>query len=403
MKTSPVSGPAPASGHSSAGQLLQLFADRPLTRRQVQMLSGLSRSTVTARIDALLDAGYLTTGATSAGAGRGRPAADLELNASAMTALAVDLGVTHGRLAVADGEGTIHAEHVLESDIAAGPDAVLDRVSTTLEKMLADTGRAQRSLAGLGIGVPGPVHWESGDVARSLTMPGWDHFPLAARLAERFGVPVLAENDANLLGFGEVRAGWPESHIAVFVKIGTGIGAAIVVDGHVLRGHTAAEGDIGHVKVPGIEGPCTCGATGCLAAGASGRAMAAALSGGGRTVQASRDVVELVRAGDPEAVRVVVQAGRWLGAVLADAVGLLNPDVVIIGGDMAMAHEHLLVGIREAVLARVQPLASAHLNLTNARLGDRAGILGAVEMVRDTHFSTHSVDKALAARQASSG
>ena len=170
----------------------------------------------------------------------------------------------------------------------------------------------------------------------------------------------------------------------------------MIVDGSLLRGSASAEGDIGHAKVRGITETCsTCGATGCLAATASGRAMARDLRRLGPEAETTHDVVKLVRAGDAEAVRIVTEAGRALGEVLSTAVSLLNPDVVVIGGDIAHAHEHFLLGVRGAVLESSQPLASAHLIMTPTQLGDRAGIAGASEMVADAIFSSAAVDAAI--------
>jgi predicted NBD/HSP70 family sugar kinase len=227
-------------------------------------------------------------------------------------------------------------------------------------------------------------------------MPGWDNFPVREHLVNRYDVPAVVDNDANLLGLGEQRRVYPEAHLVVFVKVGTGIGASVIVDGNLLRGSHSAEGDIGHAKVRGITEVCsTCGATGCLAATASGRAMARDLRRLGREASTTKDVVDLVRAGDAEAVRIVTEAGRALGEVLSTAVSLLNPDVVVIGGDIAHAHEHFLLGVRASVLERSQPLASANLIITRTQLGDRAGIAGASAMVADAVFGSAAVDAAI--------
>ena len=227
-------------------------------------------------------------------------------------------------------------------------------------------------------------------------MPGWDNYPVRQHLVDHYAVPAVVDNDANMLGLGEQRRIYPDAHLVVFVKVGTGIGASVIVDGNLLRGSASAEGDIGHAKVRGITETCsTCGATGCLAATASGRAMARDLRRLGREAETTHDVVKLVRAGDAQAVRIVTEAGRALGEVLSTAVSLLNPDVVVIGGDIAHAHEHFLLGVRGAVLESSQPLASANLIMTPTQLGDRAGIAGVSEMVADAIFSSAAVDAAI--------
>lgn len=383
------------TGPQSAGELLQLFRSSAVsTRRELQQVTTLARSTLTSRVDALLEAGYLVEDGLSDST-RGRPATRLRVNDDQTTVLAADLGMSHGRLAVCTAAGTVLAEAVIESAIDTGPVRVLEKVVRGLDRLLAETGRPRSTLRGLGIGVPGPVEWRTGRIARSISMPGWDNFGVADHLHAVYGVPVVVDNDANLLGLGEQRSLHPAAHLVVFVKVGTGIGASMLLDGVLVRGSNAAEGDLGHVKIVGVDEICSCGASGCLAASASGRAMVRDLVRLGLPVLTPRDVVALVRSGQPDAVRVVTEAGQALGSVLATVVSLLNPDVVVIGGDIALAHEQFLTGIQHTLLARTQLLATAQLTVTYSRLGDRAGVTGAAAMVRDKVLSAAAVDAAL--------
>ena len=381
---------------NSAGALLQLFrTSRARTRNDVQSLTGLARSTVTYKIDSLLEAGYLVADGSIAD-GRGRPATRLRVNDQATSFLVADLGATHGRLAASTAAGEVLTETVIESSIAKGPAAVLGTVMRELETLQERAGRDGSTLRGVALGVPGPVNWHTGRIARSISMPGWDDYPVRDHLASHFGVPALVDNDANLLGLGEQRQAYPDAHLIMFVKIGTGIGASVVLDGTLLRGSDSAEGDIGHAKIVGVEETClTCGARGCLAATASGRAMVRDLRRLGHSPTTTRDVVDLVRQGNPDAVRIVTAAGRALGDVLSTAVSLLNPEVVVIGGDIALAHEPFMLGVRDRVLSRSQPLATAQLVIAPSVLGDRAGITGAAAMLADAVFSSSAVDAGL--------
>ncbi len=383
---------------NSQGDLLQLFrSGRASTRNDVRRLTGLARSTVAYKIDALLNAGFLVEDGSLAD-GRGRPSTRLRVNNHQTTVLAADLGMTHGRLAVSTAAGEVLAEAVIESLISRDPETVLTLIAQEFDRLWQQVDRPKASLRGIGMGVPGPVDWASGRIARSISMPGWDNYPVRQHLIDQYAVPAVVDNDANMLGLGEQRRIYPDAHLVLFVKVGTGIGASVILDGNLLRGSASAEGDIGHAKVRGITETCsTCGATGCLAATASGRAMARDLRRLGRQADTTNDVVNLVRAGDAEAVRIVTDAGRALGEVLSTAVSLLNPDVVVIGGDIAHAHEHFLLGVRSAVLERSQPLASANLIITPTKLGDRAGIAGVSEMVADAIFSSAAVDAAIGA------
>jgi len=384
-----------SSGPNSAGELLQLFRTGDVaTRGDVQRVTGLARSTVAGKVDALLAAGYLV-GDGSVVDGRGRPSTRLRINDHLTTILVADLGATHGRLAVATPAGNVLVEDVIESTIrkGMGPEPTLGMVTRKLDELLEQSGRTPSSLRGTALGVPGPVNLRAGRIARSISMPGWDDYPVQDHLVDYFGVPAVVDNDANLMGLGEQRRIYTNAHQVLFVKVGTGIGASVIIDGELLRGSDSAEGDIGHAKITGVEETCSsCGARGCLAAIASGRAMVRDLRRLGHEPSTTRDVVRLVRAGDPDAVRIVTAAGRALGDVLSTAVSMLNPDVVVIGGDIVHAHEQFLLGVRETLLGRSQPLATARLTIAPSALADRAGIMGAAAMVADVIFGSTAVD-----------
>jgi predicted NBD/HSP70 family sugar kinase len=356
-------------------------------------MTGLARTTVTFRVDALLQAGYLVEDGPIREAGRGRPAVRLRVDDHSRTILVADLGASHGRLAVGTAAGEVLAEEVIESSIDLGASMVLDGVSRRFDRMLKASGQPANSLAGVAVGVPGPV-LAGGRIARSTSMPGWHDHPVAQHLRHRYGVPAVVENDANLMGLGERTLVHPQAHILVFVKIGTGIGAAIIVDGRVLRGRNAGEGDLGHVKLPGSNEVCTCGESGCLAASASGRALVHTLNARGRDLTSSRDVVALARAHDAEAEEALTRAGRSLGSVLSTVVGLLNPDVVVIGGDLAQAPQ-LVSATRDTLFAASQPLWTSSLVFEPSTLQDRAGIAGAALMIQDRIFGPDAVDARL--------
>lgn len=385
---------------STAGQMFQLFRSGEVhTRGELIAHTGLSRFTVTQRVDTLLDSGYLREEGEQASTGGRRPKR-LVPNYEPRTILAADLGATHGRIAVLDGAGTALREATLESRIDSGPQAVLARVTSQWKKLLKRANRDQDSVCGIGLGVPGPVDVEAGRLFQPPIMPGWHNHPVRDQLAEHFGVPVFVENDANLMALGEASVTYPGSPSVLFVKVATGIGAGLVIDQSLYNGADGGAGDIGHVKVLEAAGHrCTCGAEGCLAAISSGAALARQLADRGHATRTSRDVATLVSAGNSDAVAATRTAGHVLGAVLATAVSILNPAALVLGGDMAVANEHLIGAVRETVYRRSQPLALRRLTLAPSELADRAGIAGAAALVRDGVFSAAEVDRALAARE----
>jgi predicted NBD/HSP70 family sugar kinase len=370
---------------TGAGSLLKLIREGDgSTRADLAKHTGLARSTITQRLDQLQQLGLLKEVGGNASTG-GRPPMRLAFNEDAGLVLAADLGATHSRLAVTNLGGEVLAEDRGEIEIAAGPELVLDWVEDRFAKLLAKCSRERGEVAGIGIGVPGPVEHSTGLPRHPPIMPGWDGFPVPERFARRYGVPVLVDNDVNIMALGEHWTDWRQVEHLLFVKVGTGIGCGIVVDRAIHRGADGAAGDIGHVRIAVDEESedvvCGCGNLNCLEALASGGAMARQLQTAGIDARDSRAVVELTRAGVPEAARLVRHSGRLVGEVIATAVNFFNPSVVVVGGDVAEAQEQLLAGIREVVYQRSLPLATRHLRIVRSPLADRAGVIGAAAMV----------------------
>jgi predicted NBD/HSP70 family sugar kinase len=391
---------AGASGRTGpivgAGSVLRLIRDgEAVTRAALARQTGLARSTVAQRVDALLAHGLVYEAGGEASTG-GRPATMLAFNQNAGVVLVADLGATHSRLAVSDLAGTPLAEIAFDMDIADGPEHVLGEVHDRFEELLRKAERRASEVRGIGVGVPGPVDFPAGRPVNPPIMPGWDGFSIPDWFASRYAAPVLVDNDVNIMALGEHWSHWREVDHLLYVKVGTGIGSGIVSERRIHRGADGAAGDIGHVRVSDhAEAMCRCGNLGCLEAVAGGRALALRLTAAGIEAEGSREVVELVRAGRPEAILMVREAGRVLGDVLAGCVNFFNPGAIVVGGDIAEAQDHLLAGVREVVFQRSLPLATRDLTIANSRLGDRAGVIGAAIMVIDHVLAPDAVDRAV--------
>lgn len=381
-----------------AGDLFQLLRDgKARTRADLALTTGLARSTVASRIDALLLSGLVGPAGEAHSSG-GRPPSRFAFNPAARAVLAVDVGATHVIVAVTDLSGRVLAEQRLAQDVAAGPEAVLDRVVSEGLTVLAKAGRTAGELAGIGIGLPGPVEHATGRPVKPPIMPGWDGFDVVTYAQRSLPVPVLVDNDVNIMALGERAAHWPEHSNFLFIKVATGIGAGIISNGELQRGANGTAGDLGHVRVPrGDEVLCRCGNTGCLEALASGPAIAAELSRLGVRATKGSDVRRLVNEGNPLAVQALRQAGRDLGDVLATVVNLLNPSVIVLGGSLGQVGEHLMAGVREVVYRRSLPLATSHLRIALSMAGDQAAILGASQMVTQHVLSPAAIEATLQA------
>ncbi|GGW38422.1 sugar kinase [Streptomyces lucensis JCM 4490] len=393
-----------SGGQAGAGDLLELVrSGRAVTRGALQRATGLSRATVGQRLDRLFRAGWLREGAggpVDSPLG-GRPAITLEFDDSHAVVLAADLDTRHARAAVLTLTGEVLAERAGTLVVEDGPEAVLGELGGWFAELLTKAGQPAAEVCGMGLAVPGPVDSGTGRVVQPPIMPGWDGYDITGRLSRAFtertgapAVPVLVDNDANLMALGEQRTGHPDCPAFVLVKVSTGIGAGVVVDGSVYRGLDGGAGDIGHIRV-GADALCRCGSYGCLAAVASGGAVARRLAESGVPAASGSDVRDLLAAGHPEAAALAREAGRRVGDVLATVVTLLNPGVLMIAGDLAGTP--FLTGVRELLYQRALPRSTARLDVVTSRLGERAALIGAGAMVVEHLYAPARAEERLAA------
>jgi predicted NBD/HSP70 family sugar kinase len=375
--------------------VLSLIRDgEAVTRADLARRTGLARSTVAQRVEALLAHQLVYEAGGSASTG-GRPPTVLAFNRGVGVVLVADLGVTHSRLAVSDLGGTPLAERAFDTDVARDPELVLAWVHERFTELLTVVGRRREDVRGIGLGVPAPVAFSRGEPVAPPMMPGWDGFSIPAWFGRHYDAPVLVDNDVNIMALGEHYTHWRDCEHLLFVKIGTGIGCGIVSDKRIHRGAQGAAGDIGHVRLGGQTVVCRCGNIGCLEAVAGGRALAASLTAAGLEASSSRDVMRWVRAGEPAAISAVRDAGRSLGEVLAECINFFNPGAIVIGGDIAEAHQQLLAGVREVAFGRSLPMATRDLRMGCSQLGDRAGVIGAAIMVVEHVLAPETVDRAV--------
>lgn len=382
-----------ALGTFGASELFQLLRDgQPRTRAELAAITGLARSTIAARVESLMTLELISPVGDAASTG-GRPSSQFALNPSARVVLAADLGASHATLAATDLNGTVLGEVHKSIDIASGPEVVLGWMVSAARDLLDSLERPHNDLIAIGVGVPGPVQHSTGRPVNPPIMPGWDRFDVPGWVQQHLQVPVLVDNDVNIMALGERTFAWPNTEHLMFVKVATGIGAGVISGGLLQRGAQGIAGDLGHVQVARGAGiPCHCGNRGCLEALASGPAIARSLRETGLDVTTGRDVVELVKRGNIEAIQAVRQAGRDIGEVLTTAVSLINPSVIAIGGSMARAGEHLIAGVREIVYTRSMPLATEHLAIVQSSAGENAAVLGASMLAIQHALSPEGID-----------
>lgn len=379
---SPVVVPAQVSA-SPAALLQHVRTGRARSRAELVALTGASRNTISSRVDQLIAADLLAEGGRGWSTG-GRPPTLLQFNADAGCVLAVDLGVTSVDVAVTDLSARVLATAGHPIDISAGPEAVLGEAVRLGREVLATAGLADADVRAVGVGVPGPVEFSTGRPSHPPIMPGWHDHPIPEAFG-RWAVPVVVDNDVNVMALGEMGVGGSDQDVLV-VKVGTGVGCGVVVEGRVYRGAQGSAGDIGHIHVPQDDGRsvlCRCGNTNCLEALASGASLLRDALAAGLPVTSTRDVVQLAAHGDGPALELVREAGRTIGTVLAALVNFFNPHRIVVTGGIAQAGLPLLSGIRESVYARAMPLAARTLDVSVSDAPELSGRVGAALMAID--------------------
>ncbi|MGF6528155.1 glucokinase-like ROK family protein [Variovorax sp. PvP013] len=349
-----------------------------------------SKSKANALIAGLVDQGVLAEAGLRPSSG-GRRAENLRLSDSLGVLLGIDIGATRLDIALLGPDLRPLAQHVEAADVRQGPGVVLARVRVLLRDMLASAGIDARRVIGIGIGVPGPVDFQSGQLVNPPLMPAWDGFSIRDLLREDYAAPVFVDNDVNLMALGELwRLKRSLSNFLV-VKVGTGIGCGIVCHGEVYRGAAGSAGDVGHICVD-LDGPrCHCGNVGCVEAMAAGpaitrmatraaadgesEALAECLRRTGRIEAA--DVGHAGRAGDVAANGIIQKAAGLLGQMLASVVNFFNPSHIFIGGGITQVGPLFLAAVRQSVYQRSLALSTRHLEIQYTPLGAQAGVIGA--------------------------
>ncbi|MER6831679.1 ROK family protein [Streptosporangium sp. NPDC000563] len=376
--------------------LLRLLRERARSRAELGDVTALSRSRLNLELDRLIELRLAEQAGLAASRG-GRRSGLVRLSGDLRFA-GVDIGATSIDVVVTDGELEILGHLSERCDVRDGPVAVLDQAMEMIAK-LGEQGLFIQ-LHGAGVGLPGPVSFREGVPVAPPIMPGWDRYPVREAVGQALGCPAVVDNDVNIMALGELHAGLARQvDDFLLVKIGTGIGCGIVVDGKIYRGVSGSAGDIGHIRVDDQGPVCACGNVGCLEAYFGGTALAReATAIAGRSVYLGRrldetgtltaeDVATAAEMGDAHAVRLIRDGGRRVGTVLAGLVSFFNPGLVIIAGGVAQLGHLLLAEIRSVVYRRSLPLATGNLPIVLSELGPDAGVVGAARLSSDHVFS----------------
>jgi glucokinase-like ROK family protein len=366
------------------------FSGTGMSRTDLADRMGLTRAALSLIVNDLLE-NKVVMEAESRSAPSGRPPIVLEINSERGLVGAVDLGATHMNIAIADFAARIHQEAEYQFDIKDGPEVSLLKIDQNLRKLLNAQGLEISDLSSIGVGVPGPVITEAGMVIAPPIMPGWDRYPIRDSLEKMWERPVILNNDAELGALGEwaYGAGRGEKNIA-YIKVGSGIGAGLILNKQIYGGTMGAAGEIGHLTIDENGPLCDCGNHGCLEAFAGGKAISTQgqmlAQSGKRTLLSDVsvdkitpfEVAEAARRGDLHAQEILRRAGTYIGIAIAGLINLFNPSVVIIGGGVSQVGDILTAPIRQAVRERAMRASERSVRITTGMLGRRSVLIGAI-------------------------
>nr|WP_155073936.1 ROK family transcriptional regulator [Streptomyces taklimakanensis] len=350
-----------------------------LTQAEIARTTGLSAATVSNIVRELKDNGTVEVTPTSAG---GRRARSVSLSGDAGIVVGVDFGHSHLRVAIGNLAHQVLAEESEPIDVDASAPQGFDRAEQLVERLITATGFGREKVIGMGLGVPGPIDVETGALGSTAILPGWAGANPREEMAARLGVEVHVDNDANLGALGELV--WGSGRGArdlAYIKVASGVGAGLVIDGRIYRGPGGTAGEIGHITLDESGPVCRCGNRGCLETFAAARYVLPLLHSSHGPDLTMTEVVRLARAGDLGCRRVVTDVGRHVGSGVANLCNLLNPSRIVLGGDLAEAGELALDPIRDSVSRYAIPSAARRLTVVPGALGGRAEVLGALALV----------------------
>jgi len=377
----------------SAGEMTlldRIFWSSGISREALASGTNVSKTRANAAVAGLLEQGLLEATGQLIPTG-GRRAGTLRLSRRIGVLIGVAMGATGLEVGVLTPDLTMLAHHSEPADVRDGPAVVMSRVRALIRELLKKSALESRDLISIGIGVPGPVDFASGQLVNPPLMPEWDAYSIRDDLRVDHRAPVFVDNDVNLMALGELWRMQRSLQNFLVIKVGTGIGCGIVCHGEVYRGANGSAGDVGHICVDPAGPRCHCGNLGCVETMAAGPAVARAATEAATSGQSQllrrvlkqvgalrlQDVAQASRAGDVAANAILQRAGALIGQMLASVVNFYNPSHVFIGGGIQRVGPLFLAAVRQSVYHRSLALSTRHLEIQYAPLGERGGLIGA--------------------------
>jgi predicted NBD/HSP70 family sugar kinase len=404
MGTSPFHATVDAAGmraQNSSLLLKVIWRERHISRADIARVTGLSPSTVSAIVAGLQQAGLVRE--TGAGLSRGgRRPTMIGFCDDVFALVGVEIGASHVTVVVTDLRADVRASRFGLYPVRTDPDGALATVRTFIDESLRELGIARRQVIGIGVGVPAPVRPDMPGRLPPLIVPAWRDHDVHEILSRAYGLPVFVENDANLGALAEQWWGAgqrDDGKDLTYIKIGTSIGSGHIINGELYRGAGGTAGEIGHLPMDPAGPRCPCGLAGCLGTFIGSEVLVArAQREVGGAVQSVGDLVGAARDGDAGARRIVADVGAHLGVAVASLMNVLNPAVIVLGGEITGVGELLLDPVRAAVRDRSLATTFEGTGIITSNLGDKAIAVGGATMVLRAALADRALFPALAAR-----
>ncbi|WP_104180175.1 ROK family transcriptional regulator [Arthrobacter sp. B0490] len=382
----PLSAALPKPGSQSALReqnqrrvIAALMSGGSQTQAELSRQTGLSTATISNIVKVMAATGVVNTAPTTSS---GRRALSVILNDKGQVAAGIDIGRRHLRVVLASPNYRVLQEASVS--LPPGHSAVegLRAASDLLDALLANGGIDRRALLGAGIGIPGPIDRRTGTVVQGAILPEWVGINIHDTFGERLQVPVFIDNDANLGALAQVTWG-PHSAVEnlLFIKVGSGIGSGMVLNGSLYYGNVGVTGELGHTTINEHGVICRCGNRGCLETVASTSTMIELLSRGSTETVDTQRIIEWALAGDTAALRVIDDAGAAIGRALAHVANMINPETIVIGGPLTSLGDILLEPVRRGLARHAVPIIGETTGVCMSSLGDRAEALGGAAVV----------------------
>ncbi|WP_424768250.1 ROK family protein [Paenibacillus sp. sgz302251] len=382
-------------------------SQKPISKADLVRMTNYSLATVNEHTECLIRSNLVAEVERGPSTG-GRKPILLSFNAELGYVIAIDLESTHARVGIADFNcNIVISESSRDIDVSLGPSAVLEKIKAIVFRLMEKHDIKRNQIKGIGMGVPGPVRYNSGITTSLAIMPGWENYQVRQFWIQHFDCPCFVDNNVNTMALAEQIINVNTDHPnIIYVKIGNGIGASIICNGQLYRGSTEYAGGIGHINI-GHDQLCYCGNRGCLEAKAGGRAIAIRAEQMARSGQSEllkrmldskgkltlSDVRKAVIESDAVAVELMRECGIIIGDVLAGLVNFFNPSLVYVGGAVSGVGDVLLASIRQSIYQHSLPLATRSLTIQHMSLGENAGIIGAAFLaVEETIFGNGLMD-----------